>query len=94
MIDIEMFSQEAATRALVREARKETIVIAIKRFRKMDLSDEDILKNIIEDYDLSKEKAREYLAESLESNKFQERLDDINKKFKDIDELLSSQNEQ
>ena len=60
----------------------------------MDLSDEDILKNIIEDYDLSKEKAREYLAESLESNKFQERLDDINKKFKDIDELLSSQNEQ
>ena len=46
------------------EARKEDIREAVKRFRKVNLSDEDILENIMIDYDLFEEEARKYLEES------------------------------
>ena len=99
---LEMFSQEAATRALVREerkeerqeTRKEDIRIAIKRLRKYNFSDEDILESIMEDYDLSEGKARAYLEESKSGSNLDAAEDDFDKQLKDLEEFIRSQSEQ
>ena len=71
-----MFSQEAVTRALVREERKEAkeegrketreedIRKVVKMLRTMNCGDDSICENIVKYYDLSEENAREYLEES------------------------------
>ena len=87
---LEMFSQEAATRAEIREARKETILIAIKRLCKYNFSDEDILESIMEDYDLSEEKAREYLAESKSGSNLDAAEDEFDKQLKDLKDVFNN----
>ena len=91
---LEMFSQEAVTRAEIREARKETILIAIKRLRKYNFSDEDILESIMEDYDLSEGKARAYLEESKSGSNLDAAEDDFDRRLKDLEEFIHSQSEQ
>lgn len=73
-----------------KETREEDIRKVVKMLRTLNYEDGSILENIMKVFDLSEENAREYLEESLESNKFQERLDDVNKQFKDIMDSLSN----
>ena len=96
---LEMFSQEAATRALVREERKEErqetreedIRIAIKRLRKYNFSDEDILESIMEDYNLSEEKARAYLEESNSvSSNLDSVADEFSQQLKDLKDVFDN----
>ena len=78
-----------------KETRDEDIRKVVKRFHKMNLSDEDILKNIMEDYDLSEDEARAYLEESnsVSSNVDLEE-DDFDRRLKDLEEFIHSQSEQ
>lgn len=87
---LEMFSQEAATRAEIREARKEIILIAIKRLRKYNFSDEDILESIMEDYDLSEEKARGYIEESKSGSNLDSAEDEFGKQLKDLKDIFNN----
>ena len=80
--------------AFVEEGRKEAnekaIRKTIKRFRKMNLSDVDILESIMEDYELSEEEARDYLEESKSESNLDSAVDKLNKEAKELIESIST----
>ena len=100
--EIEQIAQEMlnqkVTEALIREERKEAkeevrqedIRIFVKICRKMNCSDEDILESIMEDYDLSEEKAREYLAESKSGSNLDAAEDEFDKQLKDLKDVFNN----
>lgn len=99
---LEMFSQEAATRALVREERKEAkeegrketreedIRKVVKMLRTLNYGDGSILENIMKVFDLSEEKARAYLEESNSGSNLDAAEDEFDKQLKELKDILSN----
>ncbi len=98
MINIEMFSQEAATRALVREERKEErqetraedIRKVVKMLCTLNYGDGSILENIMKVFDLSEDEARAYLEESNSGSNLDSAEDEFDKQLKDLENILSN----
>ena len=95
---LEMFSQEAATRALVREERKEErqetraedIRIMVEMLRTMNCGDDSICEKIVKYYDLSEDEARAYLEESNSGSNLDSAEDEFDKQLKDLENILSN----
>lgn len=73
-----------------KEANEKAIRKTIKRLRNIACSESFILESIMEDYELSEEEAREYLAESKSGSNLDLAIDELDKLSKDTRSLTNN----